>query len=122
MKHDKALIKALQSTESSKLSPDFNSRMMTQIYRAVERKKKRSYVLSLCLISAVSLSLIAMAVYLLKVYFSVSFKLPAVHLTSESISIYAFSFYIALLILILVGLDNHFRHKWMIKKSSNDRL
>lgn len=118
MNNDKAIIKALQSTESSRLSADFNSRMMNQIYRAAERKKKRSYILGLCLISGVSLVLIALAVYLLNNYFSVdfSFHLPKFHLSSESISVYGFCFYIAMLVLILIGLDNHFRHKWMIKK------
>jgi len=123
MNKDKAIRKALQSTESSKLSPDFNSRMMNQIYGAAERKRKRSYVLSLCLISGVSLALIAMTGYLMNDYFSVDFSLhlPKFHLSSESISIYGFSFYIALLILILIALDHYLRHKWMIKNSSNDR-
>lgn len=118
MTHDKAIIKALQSTESPRLPAGFNSRMMNQIYQAAEHKKKRAYVLSLCLISGVSLVLIALTVYLLNNYFSVdlSFHLPKLHLSSQSISVYGFCFYIALLVLILIGLDNHFRHKWMIKK------
>jgi heme/copper-type cytochrome/quinol oxidase subunit 2 len=118
MNNDKAIIKALQSTESPQLSADFNSRMMAEVYRAVERKKRWSYVLSLCLISGVSLVLIALTVYLLNNYFSVDFSLhlPKFHFSSESKSIYGFSIYIALLILILIGLDHYFRHKWMIKK------
>lgn len=70
MNNDKAIIKALQSTESPRLSADFNSRMMAEVYRAVERKKKRAYVLGLCLISGVSLALIGMAVYVFYTYFS----------------------------------------------------
>lgn len=124
MNHDKAIIKALQSTESPRLSTDFNSRLMTQIYRAAERKKKRTYVLSLCLVSGVSLALIAMTVYLLNNYFAfnLSLHLPKLNVNPQSVTIYGFSFYIALLVLILIGLDNYLRHKWMIKKSGNDRL
>lgn len=121
MNNDKAIIKALQSTESPRLSADFNSRMMAEVYRAAERKKKRSYILGLCLISGVSLVLIAMVVYVFQTYFSFDLsvelpKFPKIHFSSESKSIYGFSIYIALLTLILIGLDHYLRHKWLIKK------
>ena len=121
MNNDKAIIKALQSTESPRLSTDFNSRMMAEVYRAVERKKKRAYVLGLCLISGVSLALIGLAVYVFYTYFSIDFKFelpkfPKMNLTPESKSIYGFSIYIALLSLMLIGLDNYIRHKWMSRK------
>jgi len=122
MNNDKAIIKALQSTESPRLSADFNSHLMAEVYRAVERKKKRAYVLGLCLISGVSLVLIGLAVYVFNTYFSFDLsielpKFPKMRLSSESKSIYGFSIYIALLSLILIGLDNYIRHKWMMKKS-----
>jgi hypothetical protein len=119
MNNDKAIIKALQSTESPRLSVDFNSRLMVEVYRAAEQKKKRAYILSLCLVSGVALVLIASAVYLLKTYFLVdfSFHFPKMHFSSESKSMYGFSIYIAMLILILIGLDNYLRHKWMMRKS-----
>ena len=121
MNNDKAIIKALQSTESTRLSADFNSRMMAEVYRAAERKKKRSYILGLCLISGVSLILIAMVIYVFQTYFSFDLsvelpKFPKMHFSPESKSIYGFSIYIALLTLILIGLDQYLRHKWMIKK------
>ena len=124
MNNDKAIIKALQSTESSKLPDNFNSRLMTRVYRAAEQKKKRAYILSLCLASGVSLVLIAMAVFLLNNYFAfnLGLHLPKWNVNAQSISVYGFSFYIALLILILVGLDHYLRHKWMMKKSDNNRL
>ena len=124
MNHNKAIIKALKSTKSPMLSADFNARLMTQIYHAAERKKKRVYILNLCLISGVSLVLIAMAVYLLNNYFSfnLSIHLPKFNVTPQSITVYGFSFYIALLILILIGIDHYLRQRWMIKKSGNDRL
>lgn len=121
MNNDKAIIKALQSTEIPRLSADFNSRMMAEVYRAVERKKKRAYVLGLCVISGVSLALIGLAVYVFYTYFSMNFKfelpgLPKIQLSSATKSIYAFSTYIALLSLMLIGLDNYIRRKWLTKK------
>jgi hypothetical protein len=112
MKQDKAIIKALKSNDSPELSAGFNSGLMKQIYREVEKKKRRSYILSLSLISTVSLCLIAMAVYLLEDYLSVdfSFHLPAFKISVESISGYGFSFYIAFLIGVLVALDYYFRN------------
>ena len=112
MKQDKAIIKALKSNDSPVLSAGFNSGLMKQIYREVEKKKRRSYILSLSLISTVSLCLIAMAVYLLEDYLSVdfSFHLPAFKISVESISGYGFSFYIAFLIGVLVALDYYFRN------------
>lgn len=122
MSNDKAIIKALQSTESPRLSADFNSRMMAEVYRAVERKKKRAYVLGLCLISGVSLALIGLAVYVFLTYIPWNFtfelpKFPKMNLTPESKSIYGFSIYIALLSLMLIGLDNYIRHKWLTRNS-----
>jgi vacuolar-type H+-ATPase subunit I/STV1 len=124
MNNDKAIIKALHSTESSKLPDDFNSQLMTRIYRAAERRKKRTYILSLCLVSGVSLLLIAMTIYLLNNYFTfnLSLHLPKLNVNAQSITVYGFSFYIAVLTLILIGLDHYFRHKWMIKKSDNNRV
>jgi hypothetical protein len=121
MNNDKAIIKALQSTEIPRLSADFNLRMMAEVYRAVERKKKRAYVLGLCLISGVSLALIGLAVYVFYTNFSMDFKfelpkLPKMQLSSETKSIYAFSIYIALLSLMLIGLDNYIRRKWLTRK------
>jgi len=122
MNNDKAIIKALQSTESPRLSADFNSRMMAEVYRAVERKKKRAYILSLCLVSGVSLALIGMAVYVFYTYFSFDLSIqlprfPKMEFSAESKSIYGFSIYIAALSLILIGLDHYLRHKWMMRKN-----
>lgn len=121
MNDDKAIRKALQSNESPQLSADFNSRLMTKVYHAVERKKKQEYVLGLCLISFVSLVLIGLAIYLFKTYLLLDFNFelpsfPKMHLSSESKSIYAFSIYIAFLSLVLIGLDHYLRRKWLMKK------
>jgi len=122
MNNDKAIRKALQSTESPRLSADFNSRMMAEVYRTVERKKKRAYILSLCLVSGVSFALIGMAVYVFYTYFSFDLSIqlprfPKMELSAESKSIYGFSIYIAALSLILIGLDHYLRHKWMMRNN-----
>ena len=122
MSNDKAIIKALQSTESPRLSADFNSRLMTEVYRTLERKKKRAYILGLCLISGVSLALVGLAVYVFLTYIPWNFtfelpKFPKMNFTPESKSMYGFSIYIALLSLTLIGLDHYLRHKWMMRKN-----
>ena len=121
MNNDKAIRKALQSIESPRLSADFNSRLMTEVYRTLERKKKRAYILGLCLISGVSLALVGLAVYVFLTYIPWNFtfelpKFPKMEFSSESKSMYAFSFYIAFLSLILIGLDYWIRRKWLMKK------
>jgi hypothetical protein len=118
MKQDKAILKALKSQESLALSSDFNARMMSRVYLAAEKKKKRAYVLSLCLISAVSLCLIGMAGFLMRDYLVIDFTFTMPHITFGSLSKYGFSIYIAVLTFVLIGLDNHFRHVWLKRKNN----
>ncbi len=118
MEKDKAIIKALKSTQTPQISVDFQIQTMNKVFKLAEQKRKRAYILNFCLISTVSLGLIVTAVFLLKDYLSFSFKLPAIQFTSSSISLFVFSFYIASLILILVGLDSYFRRKWLIKNQN----
>jgi uncharacterized membrane protein YidH (DUF202 family) len=127
MEKDKAIVKALKSTQTPQISVDFQAHTMNKIFKLAEQKRKRAYFLHLCLISAASIGLIITAAFLLKDYLSFSFKLPEIQftkltdfqLTSTSISLFAFSFYIAALILILVGLDAYFRRKWLIKHQNS---
>ena len=118
MEKDKAIIKALKSTQTPQISVDFQTQTMNKVFKLAEQKRKRAYILNFCLISAVSLGLIVTAVFLLKDYLSFSLKLSAIQFTSSSISLFVFSFYIASLILILVGLDSYFRRKWLIKNQN----
>ena len=118
MKQEKAIIKALKSQESTALSYDFNARMMSRVYLAAEKKKKRAYVLSLCLISAVSLCLIGMAGFLMRESLVVDFTFRLPHFTLGSLSKYYFSIYIAVLTVVLIGLDNYFRHIWLKRKNN----
>jgi len=111
MKPDKAILKVLQSQQIPELSPGFNSRLMNQLHVGVEKKKKRQYALTLCLLSAVSLGLIAMAGYLMKDYLPshVTIQIPEFKIPWESLSRYGFGFYVAFLTFILVGLDHYLR-------------
>ena len=119
MEKDKAIVKALKSTQTPQISVDFQAHTMNKILKLAEQKRKRAYFLHLCLISAASIGLIITAAFLLKDYLSFSFKLPEIQFTTSSLSLFAFSFYIAALILILVGLDAYFRRKWLIKHQNS---
>ena len=114
MKQDKAIIKVLKSVEVPILSDGFNSGMMKQLYQTVEKKKKRTYILTLCLITTVSLGLISMGIYLTKDYLvgNFIFQLPTLKMMATSISKYGFGIYIAFLIFILLALDTFFRTVW----------
>jgi uncharacterized membrane protein YqhA len=117
MKQDKAIAKALQRQSGSALPDGFNSRMMEKIFLAEAKRKRQAFILNICLISFVSLSLIAMAVYLLWDSLSaLTFRMPTLHVTSEALSQYGFCFYIAFLVMVLFGLDHLFRSRWHKKR------
>ena len=122
MNQDKAIIKALKTLEGPTLSDDFSSGMMNRIYLAAAKKKRRSYIGSLCVLSTVSLGMIAMAIYLMRDCLSdhLIFHLPSLASLIESISKYGFGFYIAFLTIILIALDYYFRSAW--KKHKNEKL
>ncbi len=117
MKRDKAIAKVLQKQSGSALPDGFNSRMMEMIYLAEAKKKRQAFILNICLISFVSIGLIAMAAYLLWDSLSaLTFRMPTLHVTSEALSQYGFCFYIAFLVMVLFGLDHLFRSRWQKKR------
>ena len=122
MKKDKAIIKVLKSKESIQLSSGFNSRLMSKLYLAVEKKKKRAYVFSLCMLSTVSIGLITMTFYLLRDHLTLNFTIqfPSINTLTETFTKYGFSIYIALLTFILIGLDTFFRS--VFKKRKEDKF
>jgi len=111
MNQDTALKKVLQSREKGDLPYDFESRLMRTIQAEAVKKKMRSAVLNLCLVSMVSLTMIAGTILGLKYYLLVHFSLPEnpFKFLSDSASLFGFFFYIAFLVLILLGLDMYFR-------------
>jgi len=119
MNKDKAIIKALESQVNPMLSAGFNQLLMGKLCAAVEKKRKRMYILTLCLLSTVSAGLILMGVFLMKDYLpsGYTFQIPTFHNLIESLPRYGFGFYIAFLILVLIGLDAYFRQLLHKKKS-----
>lgn len=111
MKQDKALKKTLSKFKTGGLSYGFDQRVMNAIFVEADKKKKRSSILSLGLVSLVSLVIIGGAIYLINAYTSFSFSLtfPRMQFSEETRNILLFSFYIAALVLVLLGFDTFFR-------------
>ena len=128
MKTDKALKKALNA-KSSELPYGFEDRVMRQIMLEVERKSRLSYYRALGLVSFVSLALIAGVLFVLYTYFGFNFlnlfagiQLPSMETTSimtdQTRPIFAFSIYIGILMLFLLGIDYFFRQRFRKPKNN----
>lgn len=130
MKTDKALQKALLRNKPE-LPYGFEDRVMRQIMLGVERKSRLSYYRALGLVSFVSLALIAGVLYVLYTYVGFNFldlfagvnvpvlEHPSMLVTNETRPILAFSIYIALLMLFLLGMDHFFRVRFRRAKKVN---
>jgi len=128
MKTDKALQKALLRNKPE-LPYGFEDRVMRQIMLEVERKSRLSYYRALGLVSFISLALIAGVLYVLYTYFGFNFldlfagiQLSSMDsasvLTDHTRPIFAFSIYIGILMLFLLGMDHFFRQRF--RKSKKD--
>ena len=111
MDKDKALRKILETRDKGDLPYGFESRMMHEIMLEAKRRKRRSFILNLCLVSSVSFAMIIGTIILLKNYLSVKISIPTpeIHFSSEASGMFGFFFYIAFLVLILLALDHFFR-------------
>ena len=111
MKQDKALQKLLSGSKPEELSFGFKQKAMNHIFVVAEKKSRRKYALSMVLVSLVSLAIIAGAVYVLNLYYTLSFSLtfPRLNYSDETKSIILFSFYISSIVLFLLGLDSYLR-------------
>lgn len=111
MNQDKALKKAL-TRKTNGLPPGFDKRVMEQVMLEAKRKMQLNYFWSLGLVTFVSLSMVVGTVYVLYHYTSFNFfdSLSGIRMPSMSGSMYVFYFYIAFLILILLGLDTYIRN------------
>lgn len=120
MKQDNALKKVLEAREKGDLPYDFESRMMHQVMLEVVRKRKRVNLIAFSMVSAVSLFLIAGTALLLNYYFQVDLTKVGnpISFSSESYAIFGFYFYIAFLVLLLLGIDAIFR-KWKHKAEAS---
>jgi hypothetical protein len=120
MKRDKAIIKALDrldGLDKPSLSADFNVQLMNKISKAAAKREKRSFIVNIAIVTVVSLGLVVMAVYLLRNYLTtdITFSMPVFHI--GSVSHYLFFAYIAILALLLLGLDYFFRY---LREKKND--
>ena len=128
MKTDKALQKVL-NRKSSELPYGFEDRVMRQIMLEMERKSRLSYYSALGLVSFVSLALIAGVLFVLNAFFNFNFldlfasiRMPSIEsasvLTYQTRPILAFSIYIAVLMLFLLGIDYFFRQRFRKSRKS----
>jgi len=96
--------------------------VMRRVMLEVERKGRLSYYRALGLVSFVSLVLIAGVIFVLNTYFHINFldlfasvQLPSVapssFLNDQTRPIIAFSIYIGILMLFLLGMDYLFRQR-----------
>ena len=110
MNKDKALIKTL-GRRSDELSGSFEERVMTRILLEAEKKSRRNYFLSLLLVGVVSLAMIAGAFFIFIHFFSFNILdlFSNMRIPFEYNPLYTYCFYIAFLVLVLLGLDHKFR-------------
>jgi len=111
MEKDKALRKILETRDKGDLPYGFESRIMHEIMLEAKRKKRRSFILNLSLVSTVSFAMIIGTIILLKNYLSVKISMPTLNIqfSPEAGGLFGFFFYIAFLVLILLALDHFFR-------------
>lgn len=105
-----ALRQALESRRQGSLSSNFTFRMMEQVHVEALRQRKRKAMAGSVLLITTSLLLIALAVYVLAFRMNIRWSdfMPQVN-TSESFSMIGFYGYIAVLVLVLLGLDHLLR-------------
>ncbi|MFZ5941777.1 MAG: hypothetical protein ACOYXB_14500 [Bacteroidota bacterium] len=111
MNDDRALRKILMEDQTERLPYGFDNRVMPLIFREAEKMKKRAYLRGIGLVSAVSLALISGGVLVLRYFFDIRIRInmPRWELSPENHTMLFFFIYIALLALILLGLDGVLR-------------
>ncbi len=119
MNKDKALIKTL-IRKANDLPDGFEEQVMNRIFLEIEKKSRRNYYLSLMLVCGVSLAMIGGAFFVLDHFFSFNILdlFSGIHIRFQYNPLYTYCFYIAFLILVLLGLDHKFRQ--IMKKMGDD--
>lgn len=111
-----ALKQVLERRQTYSLPSNFSYRMMERVHLEAEKQKKRRASISwLALLTSV-FSLVGMVVYFLFFYLDIHFAdyLPQVDIR-QSFFLFEFYGYIALLVLILLGVDYWVRKKYIWK-------
>lgn len=116
MKKENAIKKALER-KSGDLPFGFDIRLMERIMLEAEKKSRRSYYLNLCLVSFVSLAMVVGSFFLMNSYlnFNIIEFVSGINLIPKESPILLFSVYIAVIILILLGIDYKLRQ--LVKKT-----
>jgi hypothetical protein len=119
MKQDKA-VKNVLANKVGYLPSDFEDKVMRRVFVEAEKKSKKNYFCNLAFVSLVAITMLCGTFYLLTHVYSFSIlKLFSLnYFSAEHKSFFAFYFYIAFLVLSLLGLDYVFR-QFMKKTNRN---
>lgn len=111
-----ALKQALERRQVERLSSNFSYRMMGHIRMEAEKQRKRKAKISWVALLTSVLALLGLGIYFLFFYVDINFAdyLPQTDVRSEA-PLLKFYIYIALLVLILLGVDYWLRKKYIWK-------
>lgn len=111
-----ALKQALERRQMERLSSNFSYRMMGHIRLEAEKQRKRKAKISWVALLTSVLALLGLGIYFLFFYVDINFAdyLPQTDVRSEA-PLLKFYIYIALLVLILLGVDYWLRKKYIWK-------
>jgi hypothetical protein len=112
MNDDKALRKVLER-RSGDLPYGFDKRLMDKIMIEARKQSKRSYYLSILLVSLVSVAIFVTVFFLLNHFFGFNILeiFSKIEFGTGDKNIYSFSIYISVIILLLLGVDFKIREK-----------
>ena len=111
-----ALKQALERRQVERLSSNFSYRMMGHIRLEAEKQRKRKAKISWVALLTSVLALLGLGIYFLFFYVDINFadSLPQTDVRSEA-PLLKFYIYIALLVLLLLGVDYWLRKKYIWK-------
>lgn len=111
-----ALKHALERRQMERLSSNFSYRMMGHIRLEAEKQRKRKEKISWAALLASVFALLGLGIYFLFFYVDINFAdyLPQADIWTEA-PLLKFYIYIALLVLILLGVDYWLRKKYIWK-------
>lgn len=111
-----ALKQALERRQMERLSSNFSYRMMGHIRLEAEKQRKRKAKISWMALLTSVFALLGLGIYFLFFYVDINFAdyLPQTDVRSEA-PLLKFYIYIALLVLILLGVDYWLRKKYIWK-------
>lgn len=111
-----ALKQALERRQMERLSSNFSYRMMGHIRLEAEKQRKRKAKISWVALLTSVFALLGLGIYFLFFYVDINFAdyLPQTDVRSEA-PLLKFYIYIALLVLILLGIDYWLRKKYIWK-------